>query len=111
MTPSRNRPDALPSRSDVAAWDNKDTALPSKSTPTKRTPSKQETTNVNCLSNNKDKNQLPEALSWASLPANLSKSGKVPYLLSSTFLLFVNDHCIFEKFDVLCISTTNSAIQ
>uniref|UniRef100_A0A2N9EQU2 DUF936 domain-containing protein n=1 Tax=Fagus sylvatica TaxID=28930 RepID=A0A2N9EQU2_FAGSY len=76
MTPSRNRPDALSSKPDVAVYDNKDTAVPFRSTPAKRTSSKQENMNLNCLSNNKEKNQSPEAISWASLPAKLSKPGK-----------------------------------
>ncbi|KAE7999010.1 hypothetical protein FH972_003498 [Carpinus fangiana] len=76
MTPSRNRADALSSKPEFSASDNKETAVPSKSTPAKRTSSKQENMNLNCLSNNKDKNQTPETASWASLPANLLKPGK-----------------------------------
>ncbi|KAG2728572.1 hypothetical protein I3843_01G206900 [Carya illinoinensis] len=75
MTPSRNLADALPSKPDAAASD-KEIALSFKSTPAKRTSSKQENTNLNCLSNNKDKNPSPEAASWASLPAGLLKPGK-----------------------------------
>lgn len=84
MTPSRNRSDAFSSKPDVAVSDYKETAVPSKSTPAKRTSSKQENMNFNFLSNNKDKNQSAEAILWASLPAKLSKPGKVTFHVSST---------------------------
>lgn len=80
MTPSRNLADALSSKPDAAASD-KEIALSFKSTPAKRTSSKQENVNLNCLSNNKDKNPSPEAALWASLPAGLLKPGKVLALI------------------------------
>lgn len=94
MTPSRSLANALSSKPDAAASD-KEIALSFKSTPAKRTSSKQENMNLNCLSNNKDKNPSPEAASWASLPASLLKPGKVPCLdYSSTFCFLI---AIFRK--------------
>ncbi|EXC01338.1 hypothetical protein L484_005038 [Morus notabilis] len=77
VTPSRNRPDhALSSRPEFSVSSTKDTVLPSKSTPAKRMSSKQENLNLNLSSNNKERNSLPEALLWSSLPPNLLKPGK-----------------------------------
>jgi len=70
--------------------DNKETVVPFKKTPAKRTSSKKENMNLNCLSSNKNKYQFPETVSWASLPANLLKPGKVPYLVSSTFSVAIS---------------------
>lgn len=80
-TPSRNRPDALASKPEVAA-STKEMLLPSKSMPAKRAPTKHENINLNYLPNNKDKIRSLEIISWASLPANLLKPGKVDYQLT-----------------------------
>ncbi|KAA8540224.1 hypothetical protein F0562_024213 [Nyssa sinensis] len=76
LTPSRNRLDALKPKPDVAVSDTKETLVPPKIATTKRTSSKQENINSNCLSNSRDKNQSSEAMSWSSLPTNLLKPGK-----------------------------------
>ncbi|KAK9281463.1 hypothetical protein L1049_004366 [Liquidambar formosana] len=75
-TPSRNRPDALTTKPEVAAPNTKEALAPSKSSASRRTRSKEENINLNCLSNNKDKINSTEAMSWASLPPNLLKPGK-----------------------------------
>ncbi|XWS16129.1 hypothetical protein CRYUN_Cryun34aG0058900 [Craigia yunnanensis] len=75
-TPSCSRPEVAVSKPEVVASNTKETMVPPKSTPVKRSSSKQANMNSNCLSNNKEKNNLPETGSWNSLPASLLKPGK-----------------------------------
>ncbi|XVF86948.1 hypothetical protein PTKIN_Ptkin18bG0081600 [Pterospermum kingtungense] len=76
--PKGQAPPATPSRSrpEVAASNTKEATVPPKNTSVKRSSSKQENMNSNCLSNNKEKNSFPETGSWNSLPASLLKPGK-----------------------------------
>ncbi|KAL5755495.1 hypothetical protein ACOSQ2_020241 [Xanthoceras sorbifolium] len=77
-TPSRIWPDAVSlSRPEMAVSDARETVVPSRNMSAKRSSSKQENVNLNCLSNGKDKIHFPETVvSWTSLPANLLKNGK-----------------------------------
>ncbi|XAR49864.1 hypothetical protein NMG60_11004027 [Bertholletia excelsa] len=52
------------------------TFTPLKSTAGKHTSNKLENNSLNCLSNKREKVQLPEAMTWSSLPANILKPGK-----------------------------------
>lgn len=80
MTPMRSQRDALVSNPEVAASNGKESTMPTKGTATKRSTSKQENINSNCLSNHKDKNHSTETIAWVSLPANLLKPGKVHFI-------------------------------
>ncbi|XWS12190.1 hypothetical protein CRYUN_Cryun37aG0068700 [Craigia yunnanensis] len=75
-TPSRSRPDVSMPKPEVVASNTKETMVPPKSTPVKRSSSKQENMISNCFLNNKEKNNFPETGSWNSLPASLLKPGK-----------------------------------
>lgn len=73
-TPSRNRVEALTSKPEVV--DTKEALTPLKSTTVKHMTAKLENINLNCVSNTRDRVQLPEMMSWSSLPATLLKPGK-----------------------------------
>ncbi|XP_057976224.1 uncharacterized protein LOC131163623 [Malania oleifera] len=73
-TPIRNRPDVITVKPDAAVFNTKEAPVHSKNMTAKH-PSKQENINLN-FSKSRDKNHSPEAISWASLPANLLKPGK-----------------------------------
>ncbi|XP_027337339.1 uncharacterized protein LOC113851049 [Abrus precatorius] len=49
---------------------------PSRRLYTKRNSNKQETTNLNVMSSSEDKSYSTDAISWSSLPTNLSRPGK-----------------------------------
>ncbi|KAM6546445.1 hypothetical protein CsatB_027181 [Cannabis sativa] len=67
----------IPNQSDPnKSFEFKESQVPPKNTSTKRMLSKQENVNMNLSSNNRDRNDSPEALLWSSLPANLLKTGK-----------------------------------
>ncbi|KAJ4849822.1 hypothetical protein Tsubulata_040647 [Turnera subulata] len=76
LTPLRSRSDQFSPKPEFTLSNTKEMPLPSKSVPTKRSSSKQEGKNLNSLSSKNEKNPLPEATTWTSLPANLSKPGK-----------------------------------
>ncbi|XP_022715342.1 uncharacterized protein LOC111274728 isoform X2 [Durio zibethinus] len=76
VTPTRSRPEVPVSKPEVVASNTKETMVPPKGTPVKRSSSKQENMNLNCLPNSKEKNNLPETGSWNTLPASLLKPGK-----------------------------------
>lgn len=75
-TPSRSRPEVPLSKPEAVASNTKETMVPQKGTTVRRSLSKLENMNSNCLPNNKEKNNLPETNSWNSLPASLLKPGK-----------------------------------
>lgn len=77
MTPSRSRPNAVSLKQELVVSDTKETLVFSKNIASKHISSKQENMNLNCLSNSRDKSNSSELISWASLPANLMKQGKV----------------------------------
>ncbi|EEF33197.1 conserved hypothetical protein [Ricinus communis] len=68
--------ESLSSKSEVAVSNVKEAPMLSRSKSAKSSLNKQETTNLNSLSSNADKNFLPETSSWASLPPSLLKPGK-----------------------------------
>ncbi|GLT56050.1 hypothetical protein SLA2020_291230 [Shorea laevis] len=76
-TPLWSRSDQVPlSKPEVVVSNTKDAVVPPRNLPAKRVLSKLENINLNCSPTNRDKNNLPETVSWASLPANLLKTGK-----------------------------------
>lgn len=90
IVPPHNRPGALALKAEVDVSNTKKTAVPSRSTSAKRTSSKQETMNSNCLSNRKDKSNAAESVLWPSLPANFMKLGKVTKATMTYSLNFID---------------------
>lgn len=78
-TPSRNLAEALRPKPEFAIFDTKDkeTSTPLKTTTAKHNvTSKLENMKLNGLAHSREKTQLPEIMSWSSLPANLLKPAK-----------------------------------
>lgn len=84
----QNRLDEVSSKTEALQFNVKEASAPSKSIPAKGTSCKQENLNVNCLPNRKDKTHSAETISWASLPPNLLKTGKVNSFSYSFYFLF-----------------------
>ncbi|CAA3020262.1 Hypothetical predicted protein [Olea europaea subsp. europaea] len=74
-SPSRTHPDASTHNSDIDAFKTL-VARTSSRLREVECPAKQESVGMNFLSNNNNKKQSPEAISWSKLPANLLKPGK-----------------------------------
>lgn len=86
-TPPRSHPEALAVKPDAPLPNTSDVVAPLKSMP-KRAISKQENMHANLLPVNKERINSSESMTWASLPPNLLKSGKV--------LLFPPPHAGFH---------------
>ncbi|KAI8544740.1 hypothetical protein RHMOL_Rhmol08G0318400 [Rhododendron molle] len=79
FTPSGNLAEVLASKPEVNLFDTKDkeTLTPLKSRTAKHiVTSKLENMKLNCLAHSREKTQMPEIMSWSSLPANLLKPAK-----------------------------------
>ncbi|KAE8722897.1 hypothetical protein F3Y22_tig00013285pilonHSYRG00004 [Hibiscus syriacus] len=75
-TSPRGRLEVPVSKPEVVASNTKETMVPQKSASLKRSSSKHEQTDSNCLGNNKEKSTSAETGSWNSLPTSLLKPGK-----------------------------------
>ncbi|CAI0418946.1 unnamed protein product [Linum tenue] len=78
-SPSRNRPETLPSNPEVLASTatTKEISVSSNSKSARVSSNKQQNASLNSSSSNKHEYLSSDAISWASLPTNLLKTGKV----------------------------------